>query len=90
LYGSYWVADGRDPETRPISWIKAALNEFRSFPEGAQSVCLAALTIAADGGKADGAKPLQRMGSGVFESRWRSRAMRSGSYMRCSWRMRFG
>jgi phage-related protein len=33
-------------KTRPVSWIKAALNEFRSFPEGAQSICLAALTIA--------------------------------------------
>src|SRR5215831_13926769 len=54
-------------KTRPVSWIKAALNEFRSFPEGAQSVCLAALTIAAEGGKAEIAKPLQGLGSGVFE-----------------------
>ena len=54
-------------KTRPVSWIKAALHEFRSFPERAQSVCLAALTIAAEGGKADIAKPLQGMGSGVFE-----------------------
>jgi phage-related protein len=54
-------------KSRPVSWIKAALNEFRSFPEGAQSVCLAALTIAAEGGKADIAKPLQGLGSGVFE-----------------------
>jgi phage-related protein len=55
------------PKSWPVSWIKAALNEFRSFPEGAQSVCLAALTIAAEGGKADIAKPLQGLGSGVFE-----------------------
>lgn len=54
-------------KTRPISWIKAALNEFRSFPEGAKSVSLAALTIAAEGGKADIAKPLQGLGSGIFE-----------------------
>ena len=54
-------------KTRPVSWIKAAMNEFRSFPENAQSICLAALTIAAAGGKADIAKPLQGMGSGVFE-----------------------
>ena len=54
-------------KTRPVSWIKAALNEFRSFPEGAQAVCLAALTIAAEGGKADIAKPLRGLGSGVFE-----------------------
>ncbi|HYL39499.1 MAG TPA: hypothetical protein VEV17_26515 [Bryobacteraceae bacterium] len=39
-------------EKRPVSWIKAALKEFEKFPEGAQVVCLAALTIAAEGGKA--------------------------------------
>ncbi len=54
-------------KTRPVSWIKAALNDFRRFPEGAQSVCLTALTIAAEGGKADLAKPLHGLGSGVFE-----------------------
>ena len=31
------------------------------------AACLAALTIAADGGKADVAKPMKGMGSGVFE-----------------------
>jgi len=30
-------------------------------------MCLAALTIAAEGGKADIAKPLKGLGSGVFE-----------------------
>lgn len=54
-------------KTRPVSWIKAALKEFRTFPEGAQSICLAALTIAAEGGKADIAKPMQGLGSGVLE-----------------------
>jgi phage-related protein len=54
-------------KTRPVSWIKAALHEFESFPEGARSICLAALTIAAEGGKADIAKPLHGLGSGVFE-----------------------
>ncbi len=54
-------------QTRPISWIKAALKEFETFPEGARSVCLAALTIAAEGGKADIAKPMRGLGSGVFE-----------------------
>jgi len=53
--------------TRPISWITAALREFETFPEGAKSICLAALTIAAEGGKADIAKPLRGMGSGLFE-----------------------
>jgi phage-related protein len=54
-------------KTRPVSWIKAALKEFETFPEGARSICLAALTIAAEGGKADIAKPMHGMGSGVFE-----------------------
>jgi phage-related protein len=54
-------------KTRPISWIRAALREFETFPEGARSICLAALTIAAEGGKADIVKPMQGMGSGVLE-----------------------
>lgn len=53
--------------TRPVSWINAARKEFERFPEGAQSICLAALTIAAEGGKADMAKPMKGLGSGVFE-----------------------
>jgi phage-related protein len=54
-------------KTRPVSLVKAALREFEKFPDGAQSICLAALTIAAEGGKADIAKPLQGLGSGVME-----------------------
>lgn len=53
--------------TRPISWISAARKGFALFPEGAQAICLAALTIAAEGGKADVAKPMKGLGSGVFE-----------------------
>jgi len=53
--------------TRPISWIRADLKEFDKFPERAKSICLASLTIAAEGGKADIAKPMQGMGSGVLE-----------------------
>src|SRR3990172_10738287 len=53
--------------TRPVSWIRAALKEFETFPEAARPICLAALTIAAEGGKADIAKPMHGMGSGVFE-----------------------
>ncbi len=55
------------PKTRPISWISSALKEFQTFPEGAQSVCLTALTIAAEGGKSEIAKPMHGLGSGVFE-----------------------
>ena len=43
------------------------MKEFETFPEGARLVCLAALTIAAEGGKADIAKPMRGMGTGVFE-----------------------
>ncbi len=53
--------------TRPVSWVTAARKTFVSFPEGAQSICLASLTIAAEGGKADIAKPMKGLGSGVFE-----------------------
>ncbi len=54
-------------KTRPVSWLKAARRDFEKFPEGARMVCLTALTIAAEGGKADIAKPLQGIGSGVLE-----------------------
>lgn len=64
--------------TRPISWIKAARREFENFPLDAQTICLTALTIAAEGGKADIAKPMQSIRSGVFEIalRFRGNAFR--------------
>ena len=43
------------------------MKDFETFPEGARSICLAALTIAAEGGKADIVKPMRGMGPGVFE-----------------------
>ena len=55
----------RDP--RPISWIKAARKAFEAFPKGAQDETLRALTVAAEGGKLDIAKPMKGFGSGVFE-----------------------
>lgn len=54
-------------KTRPVSWIRAALKDFETFPVLARTICLRALTIAAEGGKADIAKPLHGLGSGVFE-----------------------
>jgi phage-related protein len=59
------VAETR--KTRPVSWINGALRDFNSFPEVARSVFLTALTIAAEGGKADIAKPLHGLGAGIFE-----------------------
>ena len=43
------------------------MKDFEAFPEGARSICLVALTIAAEGGKADIVKPMRGLGSGVFE-----------------------
>ena len=54
-------------DTRPISWIKAARKAFDAFPKGARVDILESLTIAAEGGKADSAKPMKGFGSGVFE-----------------------
>ncbi len=54
-------------ETREIAWIKAAKKEFGKFPVPAQRVMARALTVAAEGGKADIAKPMKGLGSGIFE-----------------------
>jgi len=54
-------------DTRAISWIKAAHKEFGKFPQGAQTIILRALTIAAESSKADIAKPMKGLGSGVIE-----------------------
>ena len=63
---------------RPISWIKAVRKEFEKFPVEAQTVCLTALTIAAENGNADIAKPLKGLGSGIFEIAlpWHANAFR--------------
>ncbi|MDR3575979.1 MAG: type II toxin-antitoxin system RelE/ParE family toxin [Anaerolineaceae bacterium] len=53
--------------TRPISWIKAARKDFEDFPQGAQVDVGRALTIIAEGGWPDVAKPLKGFGSGVIE-----------------------
>ena len=53
--------------TRPVSWIKAARGEFEDFPEGAQLEMARALTIVAEGGHPDIAKPLKGFGSGILE-----------------------
>jgi phage-related protein len=45
--------------SRPVSWLKAALKDFQDFPLEAQQECKVALGLAAEGGKADIAKPLR-------------------------------
>ena len=53
--------------TRPVGWIKAARKAFESFPATVRDRVNTALTIAAEGGKADIAKPLKGVGPGVLE-----------------------
>ena len=69
----------RSSDTRPISWIKAARKAFEAFPKGARDEMLRALTVAAEGRKADIAKPMKGFGSGVFEValKYRSDAYRT-------------
>ena len=60
-------------KTRPISWLKAARKDFDRFPLAAQIETARALTIVAEGGHPDVAKPLKGFGSGVFELALRHR-----------------
>jgi phage-related protein len=53
--------------TRQISWVKAALKQFNTFPQEAKVEFASALTTAAEGNKSELAKPLHGFGSGVFE-----------------------
>ena len=53
--------------TRPVSWIKGARKDFESFPQPVQLEALRALTIAAEGRKADSVKPLKGFEGGVME-----------------------
>ncbi|MBZ5555451.1 MAG: type II toxin-antitoxin system RelE/ParE family toxin [Acidobacteriia bacterium] len=62
-------------KTRPVSWIRAKKGDRHLFSSNIQismrtGVCplfSTALTIAAEGAKADIAKPMHGLGSGVFE-----------------------
>ena len=64
--------------TRNISWIKAARRDFEDFPQDVQGDMLDALTVAAEGGKSQKAKPFQGVDGGVVEiaSRYRGDAFR--------------
>lgn len=52
---------------RTVSWIKAARKDFEAFPARAIDRALDALTVVADGGTPDIAKPFSRLGAGVWE-----------------------
>jgi phage-related protein len=65
-------------DTRPISWLRGARKNFGAFPIEVQSEVRRALTVAAEGGKSDKAKPFKGVDGGVFEiaSRHRGDAYR--------------
>jgi phage-related protein len=71
-------ADSDDSKDPARFMDQSGTEGFETFPEGARSICLAALTIAAEGGKADISKPMLGLGTGVFEIalRFRSDAFR--------------
>jgi phage-related protein len=52
---------------KALVWIKAAEKDFQDFPPTAQQKALRGLTLVAEGGVPDIAKPLQGLGSGVWE-----------------------
>jgi phage-related protein len=53
--------------TRPISWLRAVRKEFETFPGPVRTEAVRALTVAAEGAKADNVKPLKGFGAGVLE-----------------------
>ena len=53
--------------TKPVGWIRAARKAFEGFPAAVRDRVNTALTIAAEGGKADIAKPLKGNGPGILE-----------------------
>jgi phage-related protein len=52
---------------KDVLWVKAARKEFETFPAGAREMIQSALVFAAEGRKADIAKPMKGLGSGVWE-----------------------
>lgn len=58
---------------RSISWLKAALRDFNDFPLDVQKDAAQALSIAAQGGKADMVKPFKVQDGGVMEIALRHR-----------------
>ncbi|MCY4137864.1 MAG: type II toxin-antitoxin system RelE/ParE family toxin [Rhodobacteraceae bacterium] len=65
--------------TRPIGWVRAARKAFAGFPPVVRDRINTALTIAAEGSKADIVKPLKGIGPGVMQVavRYRTDAYRA-------------
>lgn len=62
---------------RRVSWLRAAWRDFEGFPGAVRRQIAFGLDRAAEGGKADNAKPLQGIEGGVFEV---TAGDRSGTY----------
>ena len=56
-----------EQQARHISWIRAALREFNSFPDHVREQITTALRLAVRGEKAVIAKPMRGFGRGIFE-----------------------
>jgi len=54
-------------DIRPVSWLKPARKVFDTFPDDVRREVARALSLAAEGRKADIAKPMVGLGSGVLE-----------------------
>jgi phage-related protein len=52
---------------RPVSWLNAAWRSFQDFPDDVRRQIAFGLDRAAEGGKADNAKPMHGIDGGVFE-----------------------
>ena len=68
-------------QTRPVSWINAALLDSEALPRDAQSLFLTELTMAPRGGKADCETDARPRFPRLKRSRWRTRATRFASFM---------
>lgn len=61
------TAYGMDHDTRSVGWVRTARKVFQTFPATVRDRVNTALTIAAEGGKADIAKPPKGLDPGVME-----------------------
>jgi phage-related protein len=52
---------------RTVQWLKAARKDFEKFPAAVRLDMLRALSVAAEGEKADIAKPFKGVDGGIFE-----------------------
>jgi phage-related protein len=53
--------------TRTIQWLKAARKDFEKFPAEVRLDIMRALSVAAEGRKADTAEPFKGVDGGIFE-----------------------